>query len=116
MIWLSGHPVGSAGANEHVVEGDVVNVTGLDDAMLADDATIEDQVVDCNAASTAVETKLELRVGRCNIARKNDGCSYGWPNHNGPRSVNVDDHVGKIIRPIQLDCVNRFITEKGQED
>lgn len=107
MIWLSGRPVGSAVANDHVVEGDVVNVTGLDDAMLAEDEAIEEQVlVDCNVASPAVETKPELRVGRCNMARKNDGCSYGWPNHNGPRSVNVDDHVGKIIRPIQLDCVN----------
>ena len=72
MTWLSGHPVGSAGANDHVVEGDVVNVAGLDDAMLADDATIEDQVLDRDVASLAVETKPELRVGRCNIARKKD--------------------------------------------
>lgn len=71
-MWLSGHPVDSAGANYHVVEGDVVNVAGLDDAMLAEDEVVKEQVLDCNVASPAVETKPELRVGRCNMARKKD--------------------------------------------
>ena len=115
MIWLSRRPVGSAVANDHVVEGDVVNVTGLDDAMLAEDEAIEEQVlVDCNVASPAVETKPELRVGRCNMARKKDVAPTAG--RKGPRSVNVDDHLGKMICSIPLDCVNRFITEKGQED
>jgi hypothetical protein len=114
MIWLSGRPVGSAVANDHVVEGDVVNVAGLDDAMLAEDEAVEEQVLDCNVASPAVETKPELRIGRCNMARKKDVAPTAGGK--GPRSVNVDDRLGKMICPIPLDCANRFITEKGQED